>query len=77
MTERKTITRVDQARNSRRELIKQDKIARSPGSTSGPIESSEKVYSDPRIGIYSAEIDLLSKPPKQGKVLEIIEDPEE
>lgn len=75
MSERNTITRVDQRRNSRRDLLKQDEVARIPGSTSNPVESSEKVFADPRIQDYSDEIELLSKAKKQGKVLEIDEDP--
>lgn len=77
MGEREIITRVDQARNSRRALLKQDKVVRAPEEASDPIESSEEVFGDPRIGKYTDEIDLLSKPPTQGNVLEIIEDPDQ
>lgn len=74
MKERKIITRVDQLRNSRRELLRQDDIVRKPSSTSDPVESTEKVYADSRIQDYSDEIGLMSKGMKQGKALEVAEE---
>ncbi len=59
MNERKTITKADQLRNSRRALIAQEDVVKLPKQEEEAIEPSERVYADSRIVAYTSEINLL------------------